>query len=838
MLSAHLALATTTGPTTHISSSSSTVMTTSTALHHPEAQHSKPSMTPAPPISTASASHSSNGYPVQHVQQREIVSSRMGPEPAFAPAPQAGGSPERGGELPHNSQFLQEHQAAARRPYCPGLYAETEVSQQQQQQQQQQQAQQLQQQQQQQQQQQAAGATAASPLSPSSPAGATADRVAQMRSRIKSLQELRGQAADEIAADANTSSSSSAPRPPMRPPPIRQPSPTPPPQPQDRLASILHFLDEVEETSRADISSLVSSARSSRCPESKSEMWDPGDRHRPVHSGLTQDAAALHSRASLLEVEVRDKKAIIDTLKRALADSKEQQKRIVYESVKEWEDKMHKQKSHYEAGLERHLRLVDRLLNDKTELTKRCELFAEELKAVERKFQMKIEELDEQGSKEISRNKQNWVAAERLKREAWEKEKVKEIKEMTVKGLQPEVERILTERKQEKLRLEERHREAMDEQRGELFGHAQQQVREAREHLIRDQEEALDRERQAHRQKLREEFDRFNKELQEERAKCAADLLAERRLREEMLRQGVEGSDARLREALEAQRTKSETAQHEARDKAAEAERQHRSELSTLEERIRREHEQVQRVNAEQARLELERREAVLRQELAAERDRQLEVLMERLSREHVEQQRTLKEETAAKMEEVRAKAGEEAGRLAKQLEELKAEAAGGTSKRSLLEQTMQSLKDSHTADLANLAELEQRCRRLELDCTELRNAQEKALDQHRDELWKLNEMREKELEDLRLELGAAGACVAEERAKLEEQRKDAKRREEQVMDDLEARVKRTLQAKDSTIDELRMRGAALENKVREFEYLLERQRDELLSGLTKDAGS
>jgi len=93
--------------------------------------------------------------------------------------------------------------------------------------------------------------------------------------------------------------------------------------------------------------------------------------------------------------------------------------------------------------------------------------------------------------------------------------------------------------------------------------------------------------------------------------------------------------------------------------------------------------------------------------------------------------------------------------------------------------------------------------------------------------------MREKELDDLRNDLGAAKAQLVEEQAKLEKQRRDAQQREEQMIGDLEARVKRTLQAKDDTIAELRTRCSALENKVREFEFLLERQREELLGGLT-----
>ena len=301
---------------------------------------------------------------------------------------------------------------------------------------------------------------------------------------------------------------------------------------------------------------------------------------------------------------------------------------------------------------------VDRLLNDKTELTRRCELFSDELKAVERKYQMKIEEMEDHAAKELAKNKQNWIATERLKREAWEKDKVKEIKDMTVKGLQPEVERILAERKQEKVRLEEQKTEALEEQRRELLSLAQQQLQELREQKHRETEAALDREREAHRQKVRDEFERFNRELQEERTKCAADLLAERRLREELIRQAAEGSEVKLREALAAERARFQSSLNEAEERLAEANRQHQDQLSQLEARLRAQAEANNKAQKDQARLETEEREASLRKELAAERDRQLEVVMDRLSREHVERQLAMETEANKKLQEARAAAG------------------------------------------------------------------------------------------------------------------------------------------------------------------------------------
>merc|ERR1712187_39969 len=93
----------------------------------------------------------------------------------------------------------------------------------------------------------------------------------------------------------------------------------------------------------------------------------------------------------------------------------------------------------------------------------------------------------------------------------------------------------------------------------------------------------------------------------------------------------------------------------------------------------------------------------------------------------------------------------------------------------------------------------------------------------------------QQEMQRLRDEQQQLSAKAAEEQAHLQAQLAAAQQREAHIIAELEARVKRTLQAKDEQNAELRARCAALENKVREFEYLLTRQREELLSGLTKE---
>lgn len=48
---------------------------------------------------------------------------------------------------------------------------------------------------------------------------------------------------------------------------------------------------------------------------------------------------------------------------------------------------------------------------------------------------VKFDEAEEGHAKELARQKQNWITAERLRREGWEKEKTREIKEVTIKGI-------------------------------------------------------------------------------------------------------------------------------------------------------------------------------------------------------------------------------------------------------------------------------------------------------------------------------------------------------------------------------------------------------------------
>lgn len=50
---------------------------------------------------------------------------------------------------------------------------------------------------------------------------------------------------------------------------------------------------------------------------------------------------------------------------------------------------------------------------------------------------------------ELKKNKEAWIASEKVRKEKWEKERIQEIRAQTVKGLEPEIQKIVEKNKEE-----------------------------------------------------------------------------------------------------------------------------------------------------------------------------------------------------------------------------------------------------------------------------------------------------------------------------------------------------------------------------------------------------
>ena len=263
-----------------------------------------------------------------------------------------------------------------------------------------------------------------------------------------------------------------------------------------------------------------------------------------------------------IELEHRDK--TIAALKEAIGSLKERHAAELGRAEAEAQRRAEVQHKELEATLQRQLGFVDRLLKDKAELAAQCEKLAEEMQAIGKKHAAKLAEVDEEAARELKRQKEVWAAAEKAKRDKWQAEKSKEIKALTLKGLEPEVQRMIEKQKLELKKMEERMAEELRlqvgsppcaigvppacvrpfllgacswphscahfscAQRDQLAAQAQREADELKARLTRERECAVEREREVAAQRVNEANVRFDQQLAAQRLRWVADSDHER----------------------------------------------------------------------------------------------------------------------------------------------------------------------------------------------------------------------------------------------------------------------------------------------------------------------
>ncbi|KAL8453809.1 hypothetical protein Emed_000670 [Eimeria media] len=110
----------------------------------------------------------------------------------------------------------------------------------------------------------------------------------------------------------------------------------------------------------------------------------------------------------------------------------------------------------YEQELKRQQELLSQVQDEKKDATHRCDRLADEIRELERKFSAKAAELHKQYGRELERQRKAFLSGEKARREAWERDRAQEIKDITIKGLEPEIQRLLDKHRGERRSLEEK----------------------------------------------------------------------------------------------------------------------------------------------------------------------------------------------------------------------------------------------------------------------------------------------------------------------------------------------------------------------------------------------
>ncbi|NWR06344.1 CP131 protein, partial [Paradoxornis webbianus] len=389
-----------------------------------------------------------------------------------------------------------------------------------------------------------------------------------------------------------------------------------------KLQSIISFLDEMEKSEQERPRSAASAT------QRESFLLEEELAHVEQVSAVATEVTSSMMR---LKLEVEEKKRAISLLQTALTQQRELTDRHVKQTEKELSQQLRLQREQYEAAIQRHLAFIDQLLDDKKVLSEKCEAVVAELKQVDHKYGQKITQMQEQHELEIKKLKELMSATEKVRREKWIEEKTKKIKEITVKGLEPEIQKLVAKHREDIRQLKLLHEAELlrsDERAAQHYG---RQAQELRGLLEREKEEQSQRERERARQRCEQQLEQEEQALELQRRRLYAEVAEEKeRLSQQAARQRAEAEE--LRRQLEANSSALTRALRDEYAKEKEdQERRHQAELKVLKDQLELEKQAWEANYVKKEEAWLLSRERELREEMRKERDKEIELVIQRL---------------------------------------------------------------------------------------------------------------------------------------------------------------------------------------------------------------
>ncbi|KAI8500064.1 hypothetical protein Bbelb_223810 [Branchiostoma belcheri] len=523
------------------------------------------------------------------------------------------------------------------------------------------------------------------------------------------------------------------------------------------------------------------------------------------------------------QLELEEKQRSVAMLQKALNQQRELTIRHAREGEKEMKHRLQVQKEEYEATIKRHLGFIDQvrltpgdqLIDDKKALGEKCERVVKELKDMDSKYSKRIKDMSDKHNEETQKIKDMHAAAEKLRREKWIDEKTKKIKEMTVKGLEPEIQRLIAKHKQEVKKIKAIHEAELleaDERASRRFIH---QTEEIKEQMGREIESACNRERELAKQRYEKQAEQEEQGLQQQRRRLYAEVQEEKeRIATQAAKQ--RGEIDRMKEQLEDTSSKAvETMRREYEKARDEQERRHAAEVKQVQDRLKVEKEAWEENYMKKQDTWLLQKERELKETVKRDRDKEIELVIQRLD-----------EDASSQREEVE-RAAE--NRMKRMREKYEAEMRE-------LERSERTAMDKYNDMKAELIEVEGENARLK----GLLRQKEQELEDINKVKERLTQERNNMSEVIRQEFADRLVATEEENRRVKNEISEMRarhkmeldritREKEEEMEEVHKRVKSAIVKKEDTVNQLRKQYEAAVKRADHLEGLLEQQRKQLL---------
>ncbi|KAI9149740.1 hypothetical protein H9P43_009919 [Blastocladiella emersonii ATCC 22665] len=538
---------------------------------------------------------------------------------------------------------------------------------------------------------------------------------------------------------------------------------------------------------------------------------------------------AVKSRLIALELEVEDKSRSISALKQQLQQTRAAATAAADEHARTTKSQLALQRREYEAAIKRHLAFIDKTQTEKEAVAQRCSALAAQVQQLEAGVKAKLAAVSAAHERDLKQARSVWEAAEKVKRDRWMSAQAAKIKEQTVKGLEPEIQRMLAQHKAAMALAEDRHREAVAAERAAWARTHEQQVAAMRETWAGERARACDEEREAARARYAKQLERDELEFQQQKRKWAAELAEVRDTLQAQFRDERKAADAAHRKAVDELRAAIEEEKDRAAAAADELRRRHAHELATATERMRVEREAWQASYAGRVEADLRERERAFKDALLRERDREIEKIIARVEAESGTSASEVAARHRAEIEQLRATHADELRGVQEQwsvaMDKLvtvgRQNEAAEAAKREL-EREIWSLRNAAEVKDKTMADLRRDLDRFRAGEDEVRKSVEAAV---RDEMRHRDQL----IASLRNELDRVQAQLAGQRRDAEARVAAVQQEKATTLGMIEDRVKKTVAVKEQALADLRAQIEELHVRNGQLELLLERQRKELL---------
>lgn len=486
------------------------------------------------------------------------------------------------------------------------------------------------------------------------------------------------------------------------------------------------------------------------------------------------------------------------------------------------------QKAEFQRLTEKNMEFLQSLLKEKEEFLKQQADATRRQKESDRKHLKEVEDLKIQFDRELKKQKDIWQTSEKIRRDNWLKERTKEIKEATARGLEPEIARMMSEHRQMVERLKEQHRTELKSLSDVYVLEKENAIRDARNAWMQEADRRVEQERKTYSDKISELLGRQETEMAEIRRRINDEISVERNKAGQLVANTDEEWQAKLASMEKVWNAKQQASQAEHKACMDETRRKHSCEINRLREEHSAEMTAWLEIQHKKLHNELKERAGASKAELIAERDAELKKVIDRLCIEQIELKKKTEADIASQVKavtdahqtEIKSFLGKLSSMKA-QLEKAQLVAVQWEAKADELEQEIEDLNNYLGEKDQMINELQSRTELLEKQSdehdTRIVQAMKKAEEKHEATKVKLAN----ELTAARLELAQLEESHLHELEMLSQ-------REAEGYATIERRVRQTINKKDDKIRELTDLSKGAQAKVQKLEELLEMQRREL----------